>query len=226
MKRIGITCRHLTEDGYEKYFVNRSYIERLNQFQVQIIPLFPQDASAMESLIQIVDGILLPGGDDIDSKYFQQELHPSCHIVDPIIDQSDFQWIQFAQKYQKPMLGICRGLQIINVALGGTLYQDLPTQHPSTISHRQTLPNHQTQHCITTKDNSLIQQLFGNEYAVNSFHHQAIDQLAPSLQATAYSTDGIIEAIEGPNILAVQWHPELLQDKKSEEFFLTWIRSL
>ncbi|MDD6467298.1 MAG: gamma-glutamyl-gamma-aminobutyrate hydrolase family protein [Erysipelotrichaceae bacterium] len=223
MKRIGICCRLLEEDGYQKYFVNRSYIEYFSQCPIQIIPLFPQNDEMMTDLIQLLDGIVIPGGDDMDSQYFHQDLHASCHIVDPIIDQNDLKWFHLAQSYHKPIFGICRGLQVINVALGGSLIQDLPA---STIQHKQTLPSYKTQHTITTKDGSIIQQVLGKHYDVNSFHHQAIDQLANSLTITAQSMDGIIEAIEGENILAVQWHPELLNDKKSKELLFTWFRSL
>lgn len=118
---------------------------------------------------------------------------------------------------RKPVLGICRGIQFINVSLGGTLWQDLPTEHPSEISHRQGKPYDQATHCVSLS--GPLRELMGKqETAVNSRHHQAVKELAPGLSAMAFSLDGLIEAAWMPEkrfVWAVQWHPEYLFDKES-----------
>lgn len=118
----------------------------------------------------------------------------------------------------KPILGICRGSQILNVALGGTLYQDLTTQNQrATIKHTQASPRQYPSHHVTITTNSHLEQLLGQHVYVNSRHHQAVKQAAPSLKVVATALDGIVETVEGDNILAVQWHPKNMWLDYSEQ---------
>ena len=163
----------------------------------------------LESMMQLVDGILLTGGQDVNPKLYRQELHPTvtpCNIRDEI----EIILFKYAYNHKMPILGICRGEQFINVMLGGTLIQDIPSSFNHI--HRQSKPYNQPFHQNKIIKESPLYDLIQKEIInVNSLHHQAIDQLGNGLKPMAISTDHIIEAIYLPNypfLWAVQWHPE------------------
>ena len=224
---IGITARYMKgDDGRKKYFVNRYYCDKLSRLGAIPFMLVPQDEQDLDVLLQQVDGVLIPGGEDADPKYFNEEVHPTCTVVDPMIDEMDLHVINACLKNNVPLLGICRGHQMINIALGGSLYQDIPSQYPNAISHSQEFAEiHPPHHLIYTTEGSLIQQLVGKEYPVNSFHHQSLKDIGKGLTVTATSSDGIVEAIEGDNILAFQFHPEMMHNEQSDALFTHWINS-
>ena len=150
------------------------------------------------------DGLILCGGNDIDPKYYQQEIGGSVNIDAPR-DAIEFALLKAFVDAGKPVLGICRGHQLINIYFGGSLHQDIPEKdlHASN-------QNFDITHGVTAKDNSVLHNLYGSPFTVNSYHHQAIDRLGENLVATAYWNDQYIEAIEHKSlpILGVQWHPE------------------
>lgn len=178
-----------------------------------IILPFPDDLKVASELaaaaVQTFDGLVLPGGPDVDpTLYGEEPINASGRVTYP---KDIFELALIKQNLQahKPILGICRGLQILNVALGGTLYQDLTTQNQqATIKHTQASPGQYPSHHVTITPNSHLEQLLGQQVYVNSRHHQAVKQVAPSLKVVATALDGVVEAVEGDNILAVQWHPE------------------
>jgi putative glutamine amidotransferase len=166
-----------------------------------------------------LDGILVPGGADIDPAYFNQERHPKLGEVDPERDRVELEITRYAVEDGKPLLGVCRGLQVINVALGGTLYQDLPSEYPATLLRHahpvSEYPRDHLAHLVRVEEESHLARVLGTPLVqVNSRHHQAVREVAPSLEIVARAPDGVIEGVELPQhpfALGVQWHPENLQ---------------
>ncbi|EOL44449.1 gamma-glutamyl-gamma-aminobutyrate hydrolase family protein [Enterococcus caccae] len=188
-----------------------------------VLPISDEQAAA--AYISKIDKLLLAGGQDISPDFFGEEPHPKLEETNRNRDLFELALINEAIKQNKPIFSVCRGMQLINVALGGTLYQDLSLYPDWTVKHGQqpTQPQFAT-HGIKIEKDSALYQVFGESYRVNSYHHQAINTLAPSLKITARSSDGIVEAVESidPNqrLIGVQWHPELRFDVDTKEFNL------
>ncbi len=167
-----------------------------------------------KEIAQYFDGLLLTGGEDVDPELYHEE-NTKSDPIDIDIENSD-KYLYFAFKeLNKPILGICRGIQIINVLEGGSLIQDIQTYDSSKLNHSQYTYNppigmHDYAHTCNFVVNSVLYDIFEETHLVNSFHHQAIKKIADGFKATAYSEDGLIEGIENKNIIAVQWHPERL----------------
>ncbi|MDR1861182.1 MAG: membrane dipeptidase [Bacteroidales bacterium] len=176
-----------------------------------IIPV-TESAAQLAAALEAIDGLVLIGGGDADPRYYGEEPLPDVNSIDPLRDRCDLQLIRLAASRNIPILGICRGEQMINVAFGGTLYQDIDMQHPNAQPHRQTAGRTEASHEVTIAPHSKLAEIIGsNKLMTNSFHHQAVKEVAPEFSVTATAADGIIEAIEAcPNrsIVAVQWHPE------------------
>ena len=187
-----------------------------------LIPLL-RDSVTMDALVRRLDGVILSGGEDIDPLYFGEEHLPELGEVNAPRDTADVLLIRIALRQGKPLLGICRGEQVLNVVLGGTLYQDIPSQIPSsTLKHRQAETSTIATQSISIEPGSRLAGILGvTEIGVNSHHHQAVKDLAPGLVVTARAADGIVEAYESipeardpygkpleDRILAVQFHPE------------------
>ena len=160
-----------------------------------------------------LDGLLLTGGEDIHPAWYGAE--PSPHLYPPSRERDLFELALFAAARQRelPILGICRGIQLINVALGGTLFQDLPSERPGPVAHDPGGARDARSHEVPLQEGSRAARALGRTaFSVNSFHHQAVDRLAGGLVASGWSADGLIEAVESPAeapwLLAVQWHPE------------------
>jgi putative glutamine amidotransferase len=173
--------------------------------------LLPNLAVDLEALMQRLDGLLLAGGEDIcPERYGEGERHPKV-VVTPARDDLEIPLARLAVERGLPVLGICRGIQLLNVALGGTLYQDLPDQRPSAVAHRQTDARHLGTHAFVPDVGSRLAALIGPEpLRVNTFHHQAVRDVAPGLVVCARAEDGLIEALETADgrVVAVQYHPE------------------
>jgi putative glutamine amidotransferase len=180
-----------------------------------LIPLGLSEDNLL-AILDLVDGILFTGGGDIDPIYYRTQPHPLIKNIDPERDRVELLLAKAAANGGIPFLGICRGLQTVNVALGGTLYADILAEHPNPIQHAcfEDHPREHLAHSIRIQADSCLAKILKNTTAmVNSGHHQGIRELAPDLRPTAYSSDGIIEAFELPDHpfgLTVQWHPEWL----------------
>ena len=176
-----------------------------------VIPPYEQ-TDLLANQLEALDGIIFSGGGDINPLYLGEEPVRELHSVTPIRDQQELLLARMAYDRQIPMLGICKGIQIIAAAMGGTLYQDINTQLPSVnIKHSQDLDRGTASHRISIEQDSLLYKMFGAELAVNSFHHQAVHEVPQGFKVTALSPDGVIEAIESTefkSIIGVQWHPE------------------
>ncbi|WP_106832166.1 gamma-glutamyl-gamma-aminobutyrate hydrolase family protein [Parabacteroides pacaensis] len=173
------------------------------------------EIEVLSSLLENIDALILTGGGDINPLFCKEQPIPQLGEGNTFRDQYDLTLLRLASQRQIPILGICRGHQLINLAYGGTLYQDIYVQREEkTIQHTQCLPREEASHLIEIKQGSLLSDLLGSEIAVNSFHHQAIKEVARGFEVTAFSPDGIIEAIESVipyrQIICVQWHPEAM----------------
>ena len=176
-----------------------------------IIPPF-YETDRLGELLDRLDGIIFSGGGDINPLLLGEEPIKELHGITPERDQQELLLARLAYDRQIPMLGICKGIQVINAALGGTNYQDIHTQMEGIrIKHSQDQDRRYPSHQVSLTKGSLLEKFFGEELAVNSFHHQACKEAAPGMKVTAMSTDGVIEAIESTefkSIMGVQWHPE------------------
>jgi putative glutamine amidotransferase len=167
-----------------------------------------------------IGGLLLPGGGDVEPARYGEEPHPSLVDVEPLRDEFEIALVREARSRNLPIFAICRGLQVLNVAFGGTLVQDIPSQVPGALEHRLAVPPHEAfalAHEVWIDKDTKLARLMNERLGgadtcdVNSRHHQAVKQVAPNLHVSATAPDGVIEAIEDPSApfcLAVQWHPE------------------
>jgi putative glutamine amidotransferase len=217
---IGITTyRTTSEGGVSRLGVAEDYVHAIIRAggAPLLIPTGLPD-EALEVLFSRVDGILLSGGGDVLPQRYGSQPHPLVSGMDEDRDQLEIALSQAAAASGLPFLGVCRGLQVINVALGGSLYEDLGDQFPGVLQHDNYLQHGRDYlaHPVSLAQGSRLSDILGaNELQVNSLHHQGIRRLAPALEATAHAPDGVIEGIELPQHpfgLAVQWHPECLQE--------------
>jgi putative glutamine amidotransferase len=218
---IGVTpSRDARADGGQgagEIHVPEAYLQALIQAGAcpVVIPLGVTEQPLLD-LAASLDGVLFSGGGDVDPARYTTESGAPVHGVDPERDRVEIQLLAYAVQNGLPFLGICRGIQVINVGLGGNLYADIPSQLPKALKHDYSpeWPRDHLAHTVQLEAGSRLARILGTaQVAVNSLHHQAVRQLASPLQPTAYSIDGLIEAVELPDHpfgVAVQWHPELL----------------
>jgi putative glutamine amidotransferase len=212
--RIGVSGVIRTYEGADRTGVNAAYVQALllaGGLPLILSPLM--GASLASSALDGLDGLLLTGGEDIDPSWYGAE--PSPLLSPPSRDRDLFELALFAVARQRglPILGVCRGIQLINVAMGGTLVQDIPTERPGSVEHRPAGPRDSRSHAVRLLPGSRAAKAMGAvSLTVNSSHHQAIQELAPGLAASGWTSDELIEAVESeagtPWMLAVQWHPE------------------
>jgi putative glutamine amidotransferase len=229
--RIGITMR--LELDTRRFYLGRDYSEAIEglgaiPFHLSLIPNEEYIAEALRNL----DGILLPGSDtDVDPRYFGEEPHPKLKKIIPEKEETDFLVLAQAEERKIPLLGICFGMQALNVARGGSIFQDIEAQIPNALKHEQGAPLERSSHAIEIENESLLAGLAGNKTCarVNSHHHQSIKAVGKNLKATARAKDGVLECIEDTRgdrfVLGVQWHPELSwkTDELSRNIFETFI---
>jgi putative glutamine amidotransferase len=203
----------------DRFYLARHYSEAVHAaggapVHVSLIP----DASYISAVMRDLDGILLPGSDsDVDPIRYRHEPHPALGSVHPIKDETDLLVLDEVETRRLPLLAICYGMQILNVARGGTLIQDIASQIPHAIKHEQGAPRDRASHRVKLLEGSLLATLAAESKTdspvVNSHHHQAIETVGKDLVATAWTSDGLVEALEDPRsdrfATAIQWHPEL-----------------
>jgi putative glutamine amidotransferase len=217
---IGITTdRMVRNSGLLQQGITQAYIEAVYQAGgcPVLIPLGGPEATYAE-LVQRLDGMLFTGGGDMHPAAYASQPHPKVTYVDEDRDRVEIALLHFAIERRLPFLGICRGMQVINVALGGTLFEDITEQRPDSVKHDYSpgYPRNYLAHSVDIENGSRLQQVLRFQLAqVNSLHHQAVHRLAEGLTATATASDGVLEALEladYPFGLAVQWHPEWLRE--------------
>jgi putative glutamine amidotransferase len=175
-----------------------------------IIPVLA-DTEAVRAIIQVADGVLLTGGGDIHAEIYGEELHQTSARHDPDRDNMEIEVVRLAREEGLPILGICRGQQLLNIAFGGTLMQDIPSQHPDALVHSMPEEDYAMHEIFIEEDTLLARVMHAPAMMVNSWHHQAVKTVGPGLRIAARAADGVVEGIEsaeGKPILAVQCHPE------------------
>jgi len=210
--------------------ISNDYVESIIKADgVPIILPILSDEESIRQQIEILDGVLLTGGVDINPLLYNEEPSPKLSFIYPDKDNFDILIVKIALKLNKPILAICRGHQILNVAFGGTLYQDLSDKEGCYIKHHQQSKDGAATHTLNIIEDSILHKIFGDSIISNTFHHQAIKDLAPGFKVTAYSKDNIIEAIEKDGedfVVGVQFHPEIMtayNDKNMLKLFESFI---
>ncbi len=217
---IGLTSyRELNKYNHPQISLNEAYIKAtINAGANPVILPLGLSEDALENILSRLDGIIFTGGGDIQPEIYSSQPHPLVSEVDADRDRVEIHLARRTIERGLPFLGICRGLQVVNVALGGTIYEDILDQRTSALQHQYypDWPRNYLAHAVQVEAGSRLEQILGmSEAQVNSLHHQGIDRLASDLHASAYAPDGLIEACELPGHpfgLAVQWHPEWLQE--------------
>ncbi|MCH5583924.1 gamma-glutamyl-gamma-aminobutyrate hydrolase family protein [Shimazuella sp. AN120528] len=226
---IGIT---LDQDD-QKFFINHDYVQAV--IQAGGIPLlipFLRDPIMIQKMVEQCSGLLLTGGKDVDPFYYGEEPSPNLGEIIPERDEIELKVFELFLQQNKPILAICRGCQLMNIALGGDLYQDIASQISSALNHDQHAPRGYPTHTIDIKKESLLFDIIGEKkIRVNSYHHQSVKNVCPPLTISAVASDGVVEAVESishPFLLGVQWHPEgmsVLQDKHAMQLFSSFINA-
>jgi len=207
--RIGVTPSRSSEDP-ALHRVTERMVYAVEAAGGEVVALdYPLDISVLEKVLPGLDGLILAGGPDMHPRYFMQELDPHCGKIDEERDELEIYLMKWAMERDIPLLGVCRGMQVINIALGGDIFQDIV--YSKGLIHRQ--DSDMTYfHDVIIEEGTLLRSLIPSQrYPVNSYHHQAVDRVADGLIVSAAAPDGIIEAIERPAsrfLLGVQWHPE------------------
>lgn len=217
-----------------QYFINEDNVKSLSEAGgiPVLLPYFKNESTADE-LVERIDGLYLTGGNDINPFLFGEEPHQKLGVVNQQRDEFEMILVQKVLQKNKPVLGVCKGCQIINVALGGSVYQDIYDQIDSTLlQHHQQASDGYPSHFVHVTEGSLLSKIVGSsEIKVNSRHHQAIKRLGNSLVQSGTANDGIIEAIESKDyryVLGVQWHPENMAmqgDDTSKKIFDSFIEA-
>lgn len=240
---IGITCNYDPLDkvgldaemglpGQDWNFVAGDYIYAIEKAGgIPVILPRLADMSVLEPLLEQLDGILVTGGHDVGPYNYHTPISGKCGRVIPLRDAMDLAIAGYALGHKKPVLGICRGIQILNVASGGTLYQDLESEGGFLHHFLDQMPRNCASHTDHLMKGSLLEEIFGKEeIEVNSFHHQAVRDIGPDTEVMARSLDGVIESIRiksgHPFSVGVQWHPEMMYDSEEQaKIFQAFIRA-
>lgn len=208
---IGVCASHDTEK--KTFFVRENYMESIMRAGgLPVLLPMTRDVETIGEMAERIDGLFLAGGGDVDPAHYNTPKHPKCGEIDPLRDDFELMLISRVMTRKLPIFGVCRGIQVMNVALGGTLIQDIPSEVPVNEIHLQNPPYDEPIHEIDVYEDGLLRKILNvPRFAVNSTHHQAVLDLAPGFVVDARSPEGIIEAVhmkDDPRIFGVQFHPE------------------
>ncbi len=218
MTLIAVTCSHSHKD--QRSSLSDAYVHALEQAGATPVILPPSlSPSKSARVLERMDGVLFSGGPDM-SPLIGHQPQPNLGTIDPYRDEQEGAMFEAARKLSLPILGICRGMQVINILMGGTIVQHLETHREKAIQHQQNAPGWHRHHHVEIKGGTILANILGEgAIGVNSYHHQAVGEIAQGLQVSAVAPDGVVEGIEcsTPWILGTQWHPEMMF-KKYDEF--------
>ncbi len=231
---VGISSSLIVETdvaflGQKKIFSNKDYIDAIIEAGgIPLIIPFSENEELIKAQTEQIDALLLTGGEDVFPYNYGEEPHPKLGEIFPERDHYDFILIREAKKKRIPILGICRGLQIINTYEGGTLYQDMSLIEGDVLKHWQSAGMSKKTLKVKIEKDSILSEIYPDEIMVNTFHHQSINRLAEGYKVIAKSSDSVVEAIQKedyPFLVGVQWHPEMLnkvcdEAKKLFKFFV------
>lgn len=203
----------LVDDKLKSLWMLPGYMDGISQAGgIPVMLPLTEDPSDLEQLCAACDGFLLTGGHDVSPSVYGEEKLPVCGVCSEARDRMERLVLEYALRDDKPVLGICRGHQLLNALLGGTLYQDLPSQHPSAVEHHQQPPYDAPIHTVSILPGTPLRELLERDtLPVNSYHHQAVKARSPQLKPMAVADDGLVEAAYLPGrrfVWSVQWHPE------------------
>lgn len=222
---ISTSSLYITDKPFAEHhriYVNQGYVDAvIKAGGIPVMLPLTLSHETTDHLLDHVDGVILSGGQDVHPSFYKEEPHPLLGTTAVERDEYELNIIQTMSRANKPILGICRGMQLLNVAFGGTLYQDLSLNPMTKLSHSQSEKWDQATHRIDFIPHTLMRTIFGSEKTMaNSFHHQAVKDLAAGFTVGAVSEDGVIEGIvkegDGHWVVAVQWHPELMWETQPE----------
>ena len=222
--RIGIGATPEHHDGKDMQVVKSAFVDAVVSAGGLAVMLPVLDAASAPELLAVVDGLLLTGGGDVDPACYGGEDRPAVYGVDRARDDSEMALARAAVDARLPVLGVCRGSQVVNVAFGGTLVAHLPDL--TVQDHRVPDRTHELVHDVAVLDGSLLAAVFGGgRQGVNTLHHQAVAEVGDGLVCSAWAGDGTVEGLEDPDrrILTVQWHPELLVDHPNHLALFGWL---
>lgn len=221
----------LVDQERESFWMLPGYMNGIEQAGgIPIMLPLTSDEDDLQQMVRELDGFLFTGGQDISPNLYAEKTTPMCGQRCKERDAMEAVLFRLVYETDKPLLGICRGIQSINVIMGGTLYQDLPSEHPSSIVHCQHPPYDVPIHTVSILPESPLYELLHKKtLMVNSYHHQAVKMLAPKLSVMATSEDGLVEAVYVPYkqfIWGIQWHPEFscMTDESSRDIFSEFIQ--
>lgn len=232
MKKPMIGLVALYDEKKESYWMLPGYMAGL--LEAGAIPVMMPLTAERDDICRLLDrldGVLLTGGHDVNPRLYGETPAKECGALCDERDKMETVLLEEALKADKPVFGICRGLQFLNVHLGGSLYQDLPGQRPGQVEHHMEPPYEIPVHEVSIEEGSPLEAIIGQKMLpVNSYHHQGIKELAPGLQAMAYAPDGLVEAVSLPGrsfVMAVQWHPEFSYrtDAASRKLFAAFVKA-
>lgn len=222
--RIGVLCNHTDGDAgpfSERQLVNQPYLDRLSEAGAACLLIHEAPDEDIAGLLELCDGLLVTGGSDVDPRDYGSQPHAKLGAISPRRDHLDRVAVQYALDHPgMPVLGICRGIQSINVVAGGSLHQDVEAAVSGALKHKQTAPGWYGTHDIEVVEGSLLHGILGEgRVSVNSYHHQAVDTVARGFGVVARTADGVVEAIErteGTWCLGLQFHPEIMAHRSEQ----------
>ena len=221
-KIVGVSGNRRSWDDFTRDYVNNHYTDSIEKAGgIPLILPITASEEIVKSYVELIDALILSGGHDMDPMYYNEELLPEGEMPFRLRDTFDMLLIKYALEKEIPILGVCRGMQVLNVYFGGSLYQDLKYNKEVRLKHIQEICPGEPVHRVSIERDSVLAEIYGREIWVNSYHHQLVKEVGESLRVTGRATDTAVELIEWKDdsrfVVGVQWHPEMMYSSGSDE---------